>query len=560
MNIRTKTGLEILQAGLVLGILGDAILRTEEMGLNFFLWISTVALAIVTLLYRHKKGELNFQTIGLVGAMVFFSAMPVIRDSDELRVLDVLTIFVILAVLLLQSLNLKTHLAGVFHYGIAWITAWANAFLGPLFLVFADIQWNKMPRAGWAKSVIPVVRGVAIAAPILFIFGALFMAADSVFEGIVERVFRFSPEHLMPHVIVTGLLTWVTAGYLRGLMFGVTIPETETKDVSITLPLSVTEKAEPVTEGAAEAPKEQAPPPPEKTWSWQNLNNSILPESMTLGTVELCIILGLMNLLFLTFVVIQVPYLFGGMTLVQATPDFKLAEYARRGFFELIWVALLVLPILLATHWLLRRDKPINEKLFTVLAGIQIGLLFVIMLSAGQRMLLYTGSLGYGLTTARFYPMAFMSWLALVFVWFVLTVLRGAREQFAWGALWLAFFVLATLHVMNPDDFIVRTNVRLWQQGRMFDSYYATTLSRDATPVILESLPNMSAEQQCAVKRELGWKKQQLEKYEELRSWNYSRWMALRSINANAEALSLEGCSTPVVNTTSDRELPTPSD
>jgi hypothetical protein len=35
------------------------------------------------------------------------------------------------------------------------------------------------------------------------------------------------------------------------------------------------------------------------------------------------------------------------MELVQNTPDFKLAEYARRGFGELVTVAALVLPILL---------------------------------------------------------------------------------------------------------------------------------------------------------------------------------------------------------------------
>src|SRR5215210_1935102 len=112
------------------------------------------------------------------------------------------------------------------------------------------------------------------------------------------------------------------------------------------------------------------------------------------------------------------------------------------------------------------------------------------MISATQRLLLYTGNLGYGLTSARLYPMAFMIWLALVFMWFALTVLRGAREQFAWGALWLALFMVGTLHVFNPDDFIVRTNVRLMQQGRSFDSFYVVNLSDDATPALLETLPS----------------------------------------------------------------------
>src|SRR5678815_6124206 len=92
------------------------------------------------------------------------------------------------------------------------------------------------------------------------------------------------------------------------------------------------------------------------------------------------------------------------MDFIQQAPDFKLADYARRGFGELVAVSALVLPMLLASHWLLRREAGKTEKIFKVLAGIQIGLLFVIMASAVQRLVLLTGELGYGMTTVRLYP------------------------------------------------------------------------------------------------------------------------------------------------------------
>ncbi len=148
----------------------------------------------------------------------------------------------------------------------------------------------------------------------------------------------------------------------------------------------------------------------------------------TLGTIETIIILGLVDLLFLSFVLFQLPYLFGGMELVQNTPDFKLADYARRGFGELVAVAALVLPMLLFSHWLLRRETKRLVTTFRVLAGIQIALVFVVMASAAQRLILLTGEAGYGLTTVRFYPMVFMVWLSVIFMWFAVTVLRGARQ------------------------------------------------------------------------------------------------------------------------------------
>ena len=55
---------------------------------------------------------------------------------------------------------------------------------------------------------------------------------------------------------------------------------------------------------------------------------------------------------FLAFVVIQVRYLFGGAGRVAATAGLTYAEYARRGFFELVTVNTPLAPLLLTAHWL----------------------------------------------------------------------------------------------------------------------------------------------------------------------------------------------------------------
>jgi hypothetical protein len=255
------------------------------------------------------------------------------------------------------------------------------------------------------------------------------------------------------------------------------------------------------------------------------------------------IILGLVDLLFLRYVIIQVPYLFGGMEFIQNTPDFKLAEYARRGFGELVAVSALVLPILLVGHWLLRRESNLPERVFRILAGIQIALVFVIMASAVQRLLLLTGELGYGLTTVRFYPMVVMSWLAVVFGWFALTVFRGARNRFAWGALWSAIVILGATNLMNPDAFIARTNIALMNQGRQFDASYNARLSADAIPSVVSALPDMSTNDQCQVKWGLQNKYRELGETDDLRSLNFSRRSAVFVMRENEETLQqLEGC------------------
>ncbi len=568
MTDRTKTGLEVLQAAFLIGILGNVLLRETPWGLNAFLFVTAFVAAMVMITIRHRPERLTAQNIALSAAMIFLSAMFLWRDSIQLRTIDTIAIIILMGVLILPSIKVTAKIGGVFHYVIGAFWAGLNSVFAPAVLLSTDVKWNSIPKLGWSRHLISVVRGILIALPLILIFGALFAAADAAYANMIERVFNIAPETFFSHILLTCVFFWLTAGYYRGILLGGLAPEpvvptpesasakeaAKTSNLSIfeqvraeegarpeTLPdnasiLEHINKSDPPNADSAELKENKAETPraEKKTWQWQNIDNSLLPQAFTLGVVETSVVLGLMNLLFLSFVIMQVPYLFGGMELVQNTPDFKLAEYARRGFGELVAVTVLVLPILLASHWLLRKENPLNEKIYRVFAGIQIVLLFVIMASAMQRLFLLTGPLGYGLTTVRFYPMVVMIWFAIVFVWFGLTVLRGARQYFAWGALWSALFVLVGVHVLNPDDFIVRTNTALMKQGREFDAHYnSTELSDDAIPAVLETMFLLNTEDACNAKFRLHQRLIDTRKETDLRSWNLARSHARQLLEEN---------------------------
>ena len=585
MNTRTQTGLEILQVAAGLGILGDVLLRQMPWGLNVLLFNLAFAGGLLMLLRRHAPERLNAQTYSLLGALVFFASMFVWRDSIELRVADTFAIITILGVLFLPTLKVTARLGGALHYAIGVVWAGINSAFSPLILLASDISWNEMKANGWRKHLLAVVRGVLIATPLILIFGALFMAADAMYEGWVKRVLNIDFEKFISHGLLFGFFAWMTAGYFRGIVFGgsenaaaqaetravASVPQDDARvadaphtspmtkvradsgEHPVTLPNDATvvehiNISDPPNTQAETRPIGSVPPGahtsqtagsdfnspiPKTDWSWANLDNSLVP-GFTLGAVEIGVILGLVNLLFLSFVIFQVPYLFGGFDLVQNTPDFKLAEYARRGFGELVAVAAIVLPMLLATHWLLKKENRSAQMLFRVLAGVQIVLLFVIMASAVQRLVILTGPLGYGMTTVRLYPMVFMTWLAIVFVLFAGTVLRNARRYFAWAALWSAFIVLGATHVLNPDKFIVESNIALMKQGRQLDVYYnVRDLSDDAIPTVIGAFESYNAEDASVVLRILQDRRCRRSGEGDLRSFNFGRRAAgeaLRSV------------------------------
>jgi hypothetical protein len=204
----------------------------------------------------------------------------------------------------------------------------------------------------------------------------------------------------------------------------------------------------------------------------------------------------------------------------------------------LVQVAALALPTLLLAHHLLKKDQQSGVRSFNILAAITIGLLFIIMLSAVLRMKLYTDE--FGLTELRLYTTAFMGWLALLFVWFGATVLRGERDRFIFGALVAGFGVLLSLNAMNPDNLIVRTNAARVNAPNPLDAEYMSELSADSVPALIETLPSLTEADRCAVAARVLQRWSPPVSIDPL-TWNWSRtqaWQVVTTHHAYLESIA----------------------
>ena len=487
LSPRTRSAVGVASAALALGAAGDALLRPVPWGLNLTLWVALLAAAAAGL---QRWADTEDAVTGWIPTALAVAALMAWRDSPTLKALDLSALAAVLALAVWMARGGSVRASGLARYCIGMLESLAEAAGGAGILVAKDVRWAELRGDGWSRHALAAARGGAIALPLLLLFGSLLMAADAGFDRLVSGTFNLDVPLSLSHLTLALVFAWGAAGVLRAMVL----------------------RPEPAPQPAVAAP------PVVRT---------------RLGVVESVTVLGLLDLLFLSFVVIQLPHFFGSYSDLVAPGSTTFSAYARRGFFELCAVAGLVLPLLLGMEWLARRDTPREERVFRAAAGTMVGLVFVIILSALHRMRLYQSA--YGLTELRVYTTAFMLWLTAVFAWFCWTVLRGRRERFAFGAATVAVEAIVLLHVANPDAMIVRVNAARQQTAVTFDALYAASLSADAVPPLLRRLRAAPADTRCEVATRLlhNWSGED----EDWRAWSLGRARAVRAVRARSTEL-----------------------
>ncbi len=480
----TAAALAIVAAAGVLGILGDALLRATPWGINVLVWAAALLLAVAGLT-RHYGIRLQGEGRWLALPALFFAAAFAWRDSPILGLTNLMCLLIALALAAWRSSYGSLRLASLTEMVWAHLLAVWDACTGLVLLLFKDVRWAQVGPADRPAAWAGVLRGLLLALPLLLVFGGLFAAADEMFRRMVVDLLHFDLAEWFGHLALIVLWMFLAAGFVRRLAL---VPD-------------------------------RTPMP------------GACPLRLATGITEVGVVLGLVDLLFLTFVGVQFRYFFGGAEVIKAASGMGYSEYARRGFFELMAVMALVLPLLLFADWWLRKDRPSGVRLFRLLSLFLIVLVFVVMASALLRMRLNQDE--QGMTELRLYPVVFMGWLALVFVWFAVTVLRGQRQRFAFGALVTGFAAVALLNIINPDDWITRANMARMQEGRPFDAAVVGRLSADATPAIAEAWPALpQADKRWAwpSMAEPQLRRWSSERPADWQTWNWSRLQASQAV------------------------------
>jgi len=471
--VSIRTAQWLCGTALVVGLLGDQLLRSEPWGVGAALWL-ILSIGTALVVARTTRAAGGAALMALLLAAGGFAACLAWRDAPTLKGWNVLATGAALTLGLLAVGNVRLRVASLAEYvtGVARAALWAA--VGPIVLVGRDLIGRERAAGGASPRLRALVVGIVITIPILILFGALLTSADPVFDRLTRFLIVWDFEQLLSHLLLIGFLSWMAAGYLRSVV---------TPSAALTRPV-------------AEVPRP----------GW---------DALAVG-----IPLGALALLFLAFIVVQARYLFGGEDLIRTTVGLTYAEYARRGFFELVAVAGLVLPLLMAAEWVLGASDRFTVRVYRGLAATILVLVGCIIASAAMRLRLYHDA--YGLTHDRLYAAAVMVWIASALAWFGATVLRGQRHRFVFGAVMAGLAVVAGMNVLDPDVVIARANLAHAARGHELDTSYLTRLSADATATLAAALPALSTAERCAIGRHLA-QEERRRRESDWRSWSLSR-------------------------------------
>ncbi|MDX3592150.1 DUF4173 domain-containing protein [Streptomyces sp. ID03-2B] len=425
------------------------------------LW-SVLATAVLSAFFLGDGIGVNLLIVAVPAALAaFFAARAAGRRLRPWTATWALGGLALLAIPALRDAGWPTFLAVVSALALGSLAlhgsrSWLGVLVGSLGLfdsVVPGIIWGVRgiraradgSRARWGAA----LRTTAVALVLLVVFGTLFASADAAFADLLGS--------LMPDASI-GEGPWRIFLFALGLA------------------------------GALAAAYAAAAPV-----RWDGL--TVRPGKPR-GRAEWALPLMVLNLLFAAFITLQLVVLLGGYEKVRAETGLDHAEYARQGFWQLLWATLLTLLVIaLALRWAPRGGSR-DRTLVRAVLGTLCALTLVVVASALRRMDLYVEE--YGLTRLRISVAAMELWLGVVLILILAAGVFGARFLPRAIAVSAAAGVLA-FGLLSPDGLIAEQNVQRFENSTStaIDIDYVKDLSADAVPA-LDRLPE--PERSCALR------------------------------------------------------------
>lgn len=439
---QVRRALTVMATAIVVGLVADLGLRGTLVSLGSALVITAVAGGVLVLAEDRPAERWAFAGLAVLAAGgLAWRTSPWVVPVDWAMALGFLG--------LASSTSAEHPVVGSSLSRILWRSAappTAAPFVGVAELGTAADTVRRRPKdrapdpdaAAWRRHLPAVGRGLLIAVPLLLVLGALLASADGVFASFVDIP---TPDlgHPFVHLFLTGLGAATVAGLAR--------------------------------------------------WSREPVEPSAAP-GRPLGPVETLVILVGLAGLYGLFAISQLVASTAGKGHIEETTGLTYAEYARSGFFQLLWAAGITIAVLLGLRALSRPGGLAQQLAVRIVSALTCALTLVVVAAALTRLGFYQDA--YGLTMLRLACTTFAWILGAAFVLLGARLLQGGgRDWLPAAYLGLALVSLVWWNASNPEARVVRTNIDHALATGKLDVDYLDSMSDDAIPAAIDGIDRL---------------------------------------------------------------------
>ncbi len=421
---------------LLFGIVKTFLMYRNPAGITFPVFVA-FAYGLAVMISKRMRVPVKTGSLLIMGASLLLGVSTCLTGSGLLNVMNRAAIFMLFCVFILhqcyndRSWNIGKYVGSILMFLLqSLVFVWCPFSHASTFL--KSIKSKKYKNLVW------VAAGLGAAVPMVILLAILLASADMVFQSMLDHMIE---QFLNPFTVFTVVIETAAAALCMYCMV--------------------------CSAYARELPEES-----------RSLRN---------GEPVLAIsFMGLIGLVYLVFCAIQVMYLFLGKGTLPEGMTY--ADYARQGFFQLLFVALLNLVMVLMCLKYFRGNVILNGVLLTISFCT-----YVMIASAVYRMVLYVQQ--YQLTRLRVMVLWFLAMLVVLMAGVIVLIFKNQFPLFRYCLAVVTVFYIG-LAFARPDYQIARYNLAYGDRDAQMQQDYLSMLSVDAAPAVASMMEDQEVKGQ----------------------------------------------------------------
>lgn len=408
-----------------LSIIHSVLFFDKSSGLNVLLFIIPLLFLLVTILIKNKKVK-NKKGLLFLIPIVLLSSSYFIYDNAFTKGMNIVVIPLLILLMYIFTLKPTNEITQILEDFIYLIFEPFNC-IGKFYNLVGLKISNILKLSENSKK---RIKALLIVIPIVIIVLALLSSADMIFGSAFSNIFK-----VFKHIKIDNIF---------GRIIRIIIIFTYIGAVTNYL-----------------------------VFNFSNKKNKKTKKS-NLDSYTIKLLLTVLNIIYIVFDFIQIK----SLMLHQVAKSINYAEYARSGFFQLMFISLINITIILVS-----KHAKEESKYSKTMSIVMIILTLIIIVSSALRMHMYESAYGYTLLRLLVYTILFTE--TVLFIPTIVYILNSKVNILKYYL--IITTVVYTALCLSPIDYIIaNNNINRYYKTNKIDINYLQNYHSDNVPLLIE--------------------------------------------------------------------------